>query len=173
LEEFLAKSENDENVTYLDISSSTATNNFHEISNFLDDQPLANQEAPNSKVHQQDLILSEEEVFNRYFQDMNFTPNHEEISDISFGNTTGENLIQFTINALPVELSTESGNKKPRKTNAERCKHYRSMQKTKKLNLENELNHESKRNILLKHKADSLEKTVKKMKAFILKKYSC
>jgi len=169
LEEFLAKSVSDENVTCLDISSSTATNNFHEILNFLEDQPLANQEAPN----QQDLIPSEEDVFNSNFQDLTFTPNHEEISDTSFGNTTGKNLIQFTINALPVELSTESGDKKPRKTNAERCKHYRSMQKTKKLNLENELNHESKRNILLKHKADSLEKTVKKMKAFILKKYSC
>jgi len=173
LEEFLAESVNDETVTYRDISSGSATNYFYAISNFLEEQPLANQEAPKFEVYQQELIPHEEEVFNRNFQDMNFTSNLVENSDISFGNTTGENLIQFTIKALPDKLSTKSVGKKPRKSNAERCKHYRSMQKIKKLNLEDELNNESKRNIMLKHRTDSLEKTVKRMKAFILKKCPC
>jgi len=173
LEEFLAESVNDETVTYLDISSSSATNDFHAISNFFEEQLLANQEAPNFEVYQQELIPHEEEVFNRNFQDMNFTSNLAENSDISFGNTTGENLIQFTIKALPEKLSTKSRGKKPRKSNAERCKHYRSMQKIRKLNLEEELNHESKRNIVLKHRVDSLEKIVKRMKASILKKCPC
>jgi len=139
----------------------------------LEEQPLANQEAPNFELYQQDLIQNEKEVFNRYFQDMNFTPNHEKNSDVSFGNTTGKNLIQFTIKALPEKLSTKSRGKKPRKSNAERCKHYRSMQKIRKLNLEEELNHESKKNIVLKHRVDSLEKIVKRMKASILKKCPC
>merc|ERR1719309_680104 len=104
---------------------------------------------------------------------MNFTSNLAENFDISFGNTTGENLIQLTIKALPDKLSTKSGGKKLRKTNAERCKHYRSMQKIRKLNLEEELNHESKRNIVLKHRVDSLEKIVKRMKVSILKKCPC
>jgi len=173
LEEFLPESLNDEIVTYLDISSSSATNDFHAISNFLEEQPLSNQEAPTFEVYQQELIPHEEEVFNRNFQDMNFTSNLAENSDISFGNTTGENLIQFTIKALPDKLSTKSGGKKLRKSNAERCKHYRSMQKIRKLNLEEELNHESKRNIVLKHRVDSLEKIVKRMKASILKKCPC
>jgi len=173
LEEFLAESVNDETVTYLDISSSSATNDFHAISNFFEEQLLANQEAPYFEVYKQDLIPNEEEVFNWNFQDINFTPNHERNSDVSFGNTTGENLIQFTIEAVPDKLSTKSGGKKPRKSNAERCKHYRSMQKIRKLNLEEELNHESKRNIVLKHRVDSLEKIVKRMKASILKKCPC
>jgi len=173
LEEFLPESLNDEIVTYLDISSSSATNDFHAISNFFEEQPLSNQEAPNFEVYQQDFIPNEEEVFSRNFQDRNFTANREENSDINFGNTTGENLIKFTIKALPDKLSTKSVDKKPRKSNAERCKHYRRMQKIKKLNLEDELNNESKRNIMLKHRTDSLEKTVKRMKAFILKKCPC
>jgi len=164
LEEFLASSIDDEINTYPDISS-TATNNFATISSLLEEQPTINQVDQN--LCQQDIPLNDEEVFDWNLQDLNFTANHgANIENVSFANPC-ENPTQFTIQILPEEgLST----KKPRKSNAERCKVYRSLQKIRKLNLEDELDHESKRNILLKQKAETYEKTVKRMRALILKK---
>jgi len=168
LEEFLASSVDDEIITYFDISS-TATNNFATISSLLEEQPTIDQ--VNQNLCQQDIQLNDEEVFDWNLQDLNFTANHgANIENVSFANSC-ENPTQFTIRILPEErLSTKPVDKKTRRSNAERCKDYRSLQKIRKLNLEDELEHQSKRNILLKQKADSLEKTVKRMRALILKK---
>merc|ERR1711915_466226 len=111
--------------------------------------------------------------FDWNLQDLNFTAHKGANSEnISFANPC-ENLTQFSIKILPEEeLSTKSVDKKPRKSNAERCKDYRSLQKMRKLNLEDELSHQSKRNILLKQKTENLEKKVKRIRALVLKKCS-
>jgi len=153
LEEFLASSVDNEIVTHLDISSSTATNDFATTSNILEEQPTTNEVDKNKEVYQQDILPNDEEVYNWNLQDMNFTANHGGNSENFSYKHTCEKLTQFSIKILPEEeASTKTVDKKPRKSNAERCKDYRSLQKMKKLNLEDELNHESKRNILLKQK---------------------
>jgi len=173
LEEFLASSVDNEIVTHLDISSSTATNDFATISNLLEEQPTTNEVDQNKEVYQQDILPNDEEVYNWNLQDINFTANHGGNSENFSCTHTCENLTQFTIKILPEEeASTKSVGKKQRKSNAERCKDYRSLQKMRKLNLEDELSHQSKRNILLKQKTENLEKTVKRMRALVLKKCS-
>jgi len=172
LEEFLSSNVDNEIVTHLGISSSTATNNFATISNLLEEQPTINEVDQNLEVYQQDIPPDDEEVFDWNLQDLNFTANHGKNSEsTSFANHC-ENPTQFTIKILPGGLSTKSVDKKLRKSNAERCKQYRIIQKMRKLNLEDELNHQSKRNILLKQKAKNLEKTVKRMRELVLKKCS-
>merc|ERR1711915_842331 len=156
---------------YINISS-TATNDFATISNLLEEQPTTNKVDKNKEVCQQDILPNYEKVSKNWnLKDINFTANHGGNSENVSCTHTCENLTQFSIKILPEEeASTKTVDKKPRKSNAERYKDYSSLQRMKKLNLEDELNHESKRNILLKQKTENLEKTVKRMRALVLKK---
>merc|ERR1711915_817694 len=136
------------------------------IINFPDATPNSNlPEAQSVSIEESNSLPNEDETLNWISQDLNSVTNNRK----SFNNFTAEHnreTIPITLTILPLTDGSDSStigtaSRTIRRSNAERCKAYRVDQKKKKIQMEEELQHEKERNLILRQGADSLEKYLK------------
>merc|ERR1711915_15663 len=110
-------------------------------------------------------LPNDDEMLNWISQDLNSVTNNNR----AFNNFSAEHnreTIPITLTILPLTDGSNSStvgtaSRATRRSNAERCKAYRMDQKKKKIEIEEELQHEKERNLILRQRADSLEKYLK------------
>merc|ERR1712154_263321 len=111
----------------------------------------------------------DEEISNWISQDLNSVTNYNRKAFINFSAQHNRETIPITLTILPLTDGSNSSSigtasRTIRRSNAERCKAYRMDQKKKKIQMEEELQHEKKRNLILRQRVDSLEKFLKRLR---------
>merc|ERR1711915_256392 len=119
--------------------------------------------AQSVSIEASNSLPNDEEMLNWISQDLNSVTNNNNRKVFNtFSAEHNRETIPTTLTILP--LTDGSGSSTigtTRRSNAERCKAYRMDQKKKKIQMEEELQHEKERNLILRQRADSLEKYLK------------
>jgi len=124
-----------------------------------------NAEAQSVSIEESNSLPNDDEILNWISQDLNSVTNNRK----AFNNFSAEHnreTIPITLTILPLTDGSDSStigtaSRTTKRSNAERCKAYRMDQKKKKIQMEEELQHEKERNLILRQRADSLEKYLK------------
>jgi len=126
-------------------------------------------EAQSVSFEASNSLPNDEEILNWISQDLNSVTNYNRKAFINFSAQHNRETIPITLTILPLNDGSNSStigtvSRTTRRSNAERCKAYRMDQKKKKIKMEEELQHEKERNLILRQRADSLEKCLKRLR---------